>query len=125
MSLADKANQYVDSKEPWVLIKQEGNEQAVQSICTTAINLFRILTIMLHPIIPGFTNQATDFLNEKDISWGSINKALLGTSINTFKPIIMRIEEEQIKYCLKCIDSTSNNSCKCVENIPTTLFLKK
>ena len=100
MSLADKANQYVDSKEPWVLIKQEGNEQAVQSICTTAINLFRILTIMLHPVIPGFTNQATDFLNEKDISWGSINKALLGTSINTFKPIIMRIEEEQISNLL-------------------------
>jgi methionyl-tRNA synthetase len=100
MSLADKANQYVDSKEPWVLIKQEGNEQTVQSICTTAINLFRILTIMLHPVIPGFTNQATDFLNEKDISWGSINKALLGTSINTFKPIIMRIEEEQISNLL-------------------------
>ena len=100
MSLADKANQYVDSKEPWVLIKQEGNEQAVQSICTTAINLFRILTIMLQPIIPGFTNQATDFLNEKDISWGSVNKALLGTSINTFKPIIMRIEEEQISNLL-------------------------
>jgi methionyl-tRNA synthetase len=100
MSLADKANQYVDSKEPWVLIKQEGNEQAVQSICTTAINLFRILTIMLHPVIPGFTNQATDFLNEKDISWGSINKALLGTSINTFKPIIKRIEEEQISNLL-------------------------
>ena len=100
MSLADKANQYVDSKEPWVLIKQEGNGQAVQSICTTAINLFRILTIMLHPVIPGFTNQATDFLNEKEFSWGSINKTLLGTSVKTFKPIILRIEEEQINNLL-------------------------
>jgi len=100
MSLADKANQYVDSKEPWVLIKQEGNEQAVQSICTTAINLFRVLTIMLHPVIPGFTNQATDFLNEKEFSWGSINKVLLGTSVKTFKPIILRIEEEQINNLL-------------------------
>ena len=100
MSLADKANQYIDSKEPWVLIKQEGNEQAVQSICTTAINLFRILTIMLHPVIPGFTNQATDFLNEKEFSWGSINKTLLGTSVKTFKPIILRIEEEQINNLL-------------------------
>ena len=100
MSLADKANQYVDSKEPWVLIKQEGNGQAVQSICTTAINLFRILTIMLHPVIPGFTNQATDFLNEKEFSWGSINKVLLGTSVKTFKPIILRIEEGQINNLL-------------------------
>jgi methionyl-tRNA synthetase len=55
---------------------------------------------MLNPVIPGFTNQATDFLNEKDISWGSINKALLGTNINTFKPIITRIEEEQISNLL-------------------------
>ena len=58
MSLADKANQYVDSKQPWVLIKEEGKEELVQSICTTSINLFRILTVMLHPVIPGFTNTA-------------------------------------------------------------------
>ena len=96
MLLADKANQYIDSKEPWILIKKEGNEEQVQSICTTAINLFRILTIMLSPVIPGFTQVAKDFLNEQETNWHSINDPLLSKKVNKFKPIITRIDENHI-----------------------------
>ena len=39
MALADKANQYIAEKEPWKLIKQEDQQQSVQDICTTGINL--------------------------------------------------------------------------------------
>ena len=100
MSLADKANQYVDSKEPWVLIKEEGNEAVVLSICTTALNLFRILTIMLSPVIPGFTKIADEFLNEDEISWKSIGSPLLNKKIKIFKPIITRIDETHINNLL-------------------------
>ena len=100
MSLADKANRYVDSKEPWVLVKEKGNEDLVLSICTTAINLFRILTIMLSPVIPGFTKIAHEFLNEEEISWSDINNPLLGKKINSFKPIITRIDESHINNLL-------------------------
>ena len=100
MSLADKANQYVDSKQPWVLIKEEGKEELVQSICTTSINLFRILTVMLHPVIPGFTNTALNFLNEEEITWDSIDTPLLGCEVNDFEPIVTRIDEEQINQLL-------------------------
>ena len=100
MSLADKANRYVDSKEPWVLVKEKGNEDEVLSICTTAINLFRILTIMLSPVIPGFTKIAYEFLNEEEISWSDINNPLLGKRINTFRPIITRIDESHINNLL-------------------------
>ena len=100
MSLADKANQYVDSKEPWVLIKEEGNEAVVLSICTTALNLFRILTIMLNPVVPGFTKIAQEFLNEDEISWNSIGSPLLNKKIKIFKPIITRIDETHINNLL-------------------------
>ena len=100
MSLADKANRYVDSKEPWVLVKEKGNEDEVLSICTTAINLFRILTIMLSPVIPGFTKIAHEFLNEEEISWSDINNPLLGKKINIFRPIITRIDESHINNLL-------------------------
>ncbi|MGB0213801.1 class I tRNA ligase family protein, partial [Algiphilus sp.] len=42
MALADKANQYVATKEPWKLAKQEGSDAQLQAICTTALNLFRL-----------------------------------------------------------------------------------
>ena len=97
MGLADKANQYVDSKQPWVLIKEEGNEKLVQSICTTSINLFRILTILLQPIIPGFSVNALKFLNMNEVSWDLINQPLLDCSINEFKPIVTRVDDDHIK----------------------------
>lgn len=100
MALTDKANQYIDSKQPWVLIKDESNQDEVHSICTTAINLFRILSITLNPIIPDFTQKSFDFLNTEDMTWLSIKTPLLGTKVNTFKPIIVRIEQEQIDKLL-------------------------
>ena len=100
MGLADKANQYVDSKQPWVLIKEEGNEKLVQSICTTSINLFRILTILLQPIIPGFSVNALKFLNMNETSWVSINHSLLDCSINDFKPIVTRVDDGHIENLL-------------------------
>ena len=100
MALADKANQYIDSKQPWKLIKEEGKEELVHSICTTAINLFKVLTIALNPIIPGFTKNSCDFLDIKNILWSDMNTPLLGSKVNQFKPLIIRIEEKQIENLL-------------------------
>jgi len=100
MALADKANQYIDSKQPWKLIKEEGKEELVHSICTTAINLFKVLTIALNPIIPGFTKNSCDFLDIKNILWSDMNTPLLGSKVNKFKPLIIRIEEKQIENLL-------------------------
>ena len=100
MSLADRANQYIDSKEPWVLIKDKNNKDKVHSICTTSLNLFRIITIMLQPVIPGFTKKAFVFLNETNTSWKSMESPLTGCKINDFNPIITRIDEDQINKLL-------------------------
>ena len=96
MLLADKANQYVDSKQPWVLIKDKGNEELVQSICTTSLNLFRILTIMLQPVIPGFVDKSLRFLKEDKIEWNSINKTLLNCKIDNFEAIVTRIDDNHL-----------------------------
>ena len=101
MSLADKANQYVDSKQPWILIKENGNEDLVQSICTTSVNLFRVLTIMLMPIIPGFTKNALEFLNDEELSWQDIDSPLLDCNVEDFKAIITRIDDSQINKLLE------------------------
>ncbi len=100
MSLADKANQYIDTKQPWVLIKDENNKELVHAICTTSINLFRIITILLQPVIPGFTQKAFEFLNEDNISWKSMETPLTGCKINEFSPIVTRIDENHINNLL-------------------------
>jgi methionyl-tRNA synthetase len=96
MALADKANVYIDDNKPWVLIKEEGREAEVQAICTQGINLFRVLMTYLKPILPETAQRSEDFLNS-ELTWDALAQPLLNHSINKFKPLMTRIEKEQIE----------------------------
>ena len=97
MDLADKANQYIDKMEPWNLIKEEKNKELVQSICTTSLNLFRLLTIMLNPVIPDLCSRIYSFLKVDEPAWNEMDKLLTSHEIATYKPLLIRIEKEQIE----------------------------
>ena len=43
MALADKANQFIDAKAPWVLIKDETKQQEAHDVCSLGLNMFRVL----------------------------------------------------------------------------------
>lgn len=96
MQCADKANEYIDSKKPWAMAKEEGTEQEVQDVCTVAINIFRQLMVYLAPVLPELTDNAKAFLNIDDLSFASRHELLLGHEINKFKPLMQRIEQSQI-----------------------------
>lgn len=96
MQCADKANEYMDSKKPWAMAKEEGTEQEVQDVCTVAINIFRQLMVYLAPVLPELTDNAKAFLNIDDLSFASRHELLLGHKINKFKPLMQRIEQSQI-----------------------------
>ena len=100
MALADKANQYVDKMEPWVLIKDERNLELVHRICSTALNLFRILIIMFEPVTPNLSQKSLNFLNE-ELSWDSIKSPLLNHKINSFETLLIRIEDNQINQLME------------------------
>ncbi len=107
MALADKANVYIDDKKPWVLAKEEGNETEVQQVCTQGINMFRLLMIYLKPILPAIAEKSEVFLNT-ELKWSDIEQPLLGHRINKFKPLITRIEKEQIEAMTA--ESTENTN---------------
>ena len=96
MAQADKANVYIDENKPWVLIKEEGREDEVQKICTQGLNMFRLLMTYLKPILPATAEKSEAFLNT-ELRWSNIDEALLSHRINKFKPLLTRIEKEQIE----------------------------
>src|SRR5699024_2086866 len=80
MSLADEANRYVDEQAPWVMAKQEEQEQQLHAVCTTAINLFRLLMLYLKPILPSLASRAETFLNT-ELSWQTHATPLLNHTL--------------------------------------------
>ncbi len=92
MALADDANRYIDERKPWLLIKQPDCEDEVQAVCTQGINLFRLLMTYLAPVMPFTTERAAAFLGTNLTQWDALDKPLLGVKINTFQPLMMRID---------------------------------
>jgi len=96
MALADKANQYIDDKAPWVIAKEEGKDQELHDISSVGINLFRVLMGYLKPVLPLMAADAEAFLNIEPMTWNSQAKPLCDHSVNKFKPLMTRVEREKI-----------------------------
>ncbi len=100
MALADQANQYVAEKEPWKLAKQDGSDEALQAICTTALNLFRLLSLYLSPVLPQTASKVAELFMHAEISWEGRGKALLDAPINKFKPLMQRVDPKAVEAML-------------------------
>ncbi len=97
MALADAANQFVDEQKPWELSKQPGAEQKLQEVCSVAINLFRLLTIYLKPVLPQTAAEAERFLNVAPLQWSDAGTLLAaGHRINEYRHLLNRVDEKQL-----------------------------
>jgi methionyl-tRNA synthetase len=96
MALADKANQYIDEKKPWLIAKEEGRDAELHAVCSMGINLFRMLVVYLRPVIPTLANNAECFLNIPAQTWPNNAHPLLEHKINGFIPLMTRVEPDKI-----------------------------
>jgi methionyl-tRNA synthetase len=100
MALADKANQYIDAKAPWVLAKNEATLTEAHLVCSMGINLFRVLMHYLKPVLPAMAKEVELFLND-ELSWSTYQTALTNHSINVFKPLMQRVEMTKVEAMIE------------------------
>ncbi|WAK02655.1 methionine--tRNA ligase [Methylobacter sp. YRD-M1] len=96
MALADKANQYIDEKKPWLIAKEEGKDAELHEVCSMGINLFRMLAAYLKPVIPALASEAEQFLNIASQAWPADAQPLTDHAINDFNPLMTRVEPDKI-----------------------------
>lgn len=92
MALADRANQYIDQRKPWILAKSPEKSAEVQGICTLGLNMFRALMIYLQPILPDMATKSMRFFNETRWVWDTAAKPLLGARIAPYEVLATRLD---------------------------------
>ncbi|MGY8784172.1 MAG: methionine--tRNA ligase [Pseudomonadales bacterium] len=97
MALADKANQYINDKEPWVIAKTDKQSPELQAICSSGINAFRLLMCYLKPVLPKMAADAEQFLAIEPLLWDHADSLLVGHKINKFKPLMTRVESDKVQ----------------------------
>ena len=75
MTLGNHANKYIEDKKPWILFK-ENKTNEINAFLYTLINVVRIMTLFLSPILTKGTQQAIIQLNfsNEQLSIDSIKK---------------------------------------------------
>ncbi|HSI38273.1 MAG TPA: methionine--tRNA ligase [Methylotenera sp.] len=98
MRLADVANGYVAEKAPWVMAKQEGQDALLQQVCSDALEMFRLLTLYLKPVLPNLAGEVEKFLNISPLGWSAVSASLATQhTINAYDHLITRIDPKLIE----------------------------
>jgi methionyl-tRNA synthetase len=104
MEIADVTNQYVDENKPWALAKDESKVAELHEVCTTALILFRQLTILLSPVLPGVAANVAKFLNDDQLVWadtelasGAAFQPMLGRTIGAYNHLMTRVDAKMIE----------------------------
>jgi len=107
MRLADLANAEVAMAAPWVKAKQEGAGAELQQDCSAALEMFRLLTIYLKPILPELAIHIEAFLNIAPLGWDSVAQSFSnGHTINAYEHLITRIDPKLIEAMVEANKDT-------------------
>lgn len=95
IGLADRANQYIDDKKPWVMAKDDALADQVQDVCSVGINLFRALATYLKPVLPAMAEKSEIFL-QTSLDWTALDTPLVGHELAPFEPLLQRVDPEAV-----------------------------
>ena len=109
MKLTDEANQYVDHKAPWLIAKDSARDAELHMVCTTALGLFKNLTVMLSPVLPELAMKVSKWLNIQINFWDSCyTKLPVGHTIGNYQHLMQRVDIKQLDALFEPPAQTEN-----------------
>ena len=97
MALADEVNAYIAEHQPWVLAKDDAQTERLHAVCTTCIEAFRLLTLLLKPVLPRVAADVEAFLQVPPLGFHDTAAPMgAGHVIGQYKHLLQRVTPEQI-----------------------------
>ena len=96
MALADQVNGYIEAHKPWELAKREGAEAELHAACSTGVEAFRILSVLLAPVMPRTTAAVAEFLQVEPFRWLDATTKLGEHTIGRYQHLMARVESEVV-----------------------------
>ena len=110
--MADEANRYIDASKPWETIKTD--PQQTRNLLTDIVNLFRLLTIAIAPVLPSYAQKTAEMLGEHPYSWQSLGESVEKRRLKPYVNLANRIQSglfEQVIEASKALpDQTEQQS---------------
>ena len=96
MALADGINASFDAAKPWILAKDESKRAELQDICSRVLHGFKLLSVLLAPVLPGLTDQVAKGLFKLDRPFKWEDASTLPTTVAPYQHLMQRVATEQL-----------------------------
>jgi methionyl-tRNA synthetase len=95
-------NQYIDANKPWELAKVESDQERLHAVCSTNINFFWYLTVLLRPVLPETARKVQTLLRLTDaqMQWGPHAALPAGHAVAAYEHLMTRAEPKQLDALL-------------------------
>ena len=98
MKQTDIANGFVAECAPWVIAKDETRDIELHQVCSDALEMFRLLTLYLKPVLPNIASEVEAFLNIKPMLWQATTISFAEHhAINAYAHMVTRVDPKQIE----------------------------
>lgn len=96
MALADSVNARFDAAAPWKLVK-EGKTDLAAETSSEAIQMFRVMTACLKPVMPGVARAVEEFLQCAPLNFENAATPLaVGHQVGGYQHLMQRVTPEQL-----------------------------
>jgi methionyl-tRNA synthetase len=97
MALADRINQEFDAQQPWVLARDPAQAAQLQDVCSRALHGFKLLSVMLAPVLPELATRVARqlFGMDRDFRWS--DAPVLPERINPYQHLMTRVDPQQLE----------------------------
>src|SRR5579862_4115252 len=96
MAIADRINQDFDAHQPWILAKDPANYPELQDVCSRALQGFKLLTVLLAPVLPQVAERVAKELFGLDRPFRWSDGAVLPTHVNPYHHLMTRVDARQL-----------------------------
>ena len=97
MATADLVNTAFDHAAPWKLAK-EGKGDEAAAVGSHCLEMFKVLTACLKPVLPELARQAEAFLGCAPLDWSNAAQPLgEGHQVGDYKHLMQRVDAKQLE----------------------------
>ena len=96
MAIADRINQDFDAHQPWILAKDPASFPELQDVCSRALQGFKLLTVLLAPVLPQVAERVAKELFGLDRPFVWADAEILPTRVNPYHHLMTRVDPKQL-----------------------------
>ncbi len=99
-TLAEEANRFFDAQTPWLSVKTD--PEKARDTLTAVLNVFRVLSIYLAPVLPGFSMKVASLFGDRaPYAWADASTVIEDRTIAPYEYLARRVDAVTFEHIIE------------------------